>query len=726
MLRNTLYYGIKPLLPRHLRLSMRRWMARRQRNTTGGTWPIQPGSETPPEGWPGWPGGKKFALVLTHDVEGLNGLAKCRQVMELEKQHGFHSSFNFIPRGEYEVAEDLRAELRANGFEIGVHDLFHDGKLYRSKAEFAEHAREINRYLAAWGADGFRSGFMLHELDWLHELNIKYDASTFDTDPFEPQPDGKHTIFPFWVPAPGESNGGASGSAGHSLSSTVKADRNGRSTSRGYVELPYTLSQDSTLFLLLQERHPDIWFQKLDWVARHGGMVLLNAHPDYMSFNGQSRSELTYPAEFYERFLKYVNERYRGSFWQPLPREMAAFVRDVKPSPPRRPRRICMVTHSDYTRDARVTRYAEALAERGDEVQVLALQSAPGLPREEKVGKVNLVRLQQRFAKDGSSRLSYLFPVMRFLTASSAWLATHHRRERFDLLHIHNIPDFLVFAGLYPKLRGAKIILDIHDIVPEFYASKFSRGEHSLGIKALKVMEVLSAKVADHVIIANDLWLEKYRTRTRANGKCSVFINNVDTSIFRQRPRTRQDDKLVMIFPGGLQYHQGLDIAIRAFAKVQQRFPNLEFHIYGDGNMKEQLIALTNELRLNDSVKFFKPLPVRQVAEKMANADLGVVPKRADSFGNEAYSTKIMEFMALGVPVVVSKTRIDQFYFNNSVVRFFESGDADSMAAAISDLLGDKEARQRLSQSGSLYAEANSWNSKKRDYLNLVDRLCGN
>jgi glycosyltransferase involved in cell wall biosynthesis len=385
-----------------------------------------------------------------------------------------------------------------------------------------------------------------------------------------------------------------------------------------------------------------------------------------------------------------------------------------------------MVTHSDYTRDARVTRYAEALAERGDRVHVLALQSAPGLPREETIGKVNLVRLRPRFAKDGSSSISYLLPVMRFLTASSAWLAAHYGRERFDLLHIHNIPDFLVFAGLYPKIRGAKIILDIHDIVPEFYASKFSRGERSLGIHALKVMETLSAKVANHVIIANDLWLEKYRSRTGANGKCSVFINNVDTSIFRPRQRTRKDDKLIMIFPGGLQHHQGLDIAIRAFAKVRPQFHKLEFHIYGDGNMKDQLIALASELKQSDAVKFFKPLPVREVAEKMANADLGVVPKRADSFGNEAYSTKIMEFMALGIPVVVSKTRIDQFYFNNSVVRFFESGDPDSMAQAICELLTDREARQGLSQRGVAYAEANSWESRKTDYLNLVDNLCGN
>src|SRR4029079_8065841 len=112
-----------------------------------------------------------------------------------------------------------------------------------------------NGYLQEWGAVGFRSAFMFHKLDWLHDLNILYDASTFDTDPFEPQPDGVNTIFPFWT----------AGSFG-----------------RGYVELPYTLAQDSTLFLVLRERGPEIWKQKLDWIAAHGGMALLNTHPDYM------------------------------------------------------------------------------------------------------------------------------------------------------------------------------------------------------------------------------------------------------------------------------------------------------------------------------------------------------------------------------------------------------------------------------------------------------------
>jgi glycosyltransferase involved in cell wall biosynthesis len=291
------------------------------------------------------------------------------------------------------------------------------------------------------------------------------------------------------------------------------------------------------------------------------------------------------------------------------------------------------------------------------------------------------------------------------------------------LLHIHNVPDFLVFAAWYPKLTGAKVILDIHDIVPEFYSSKFGTGDRSTAVRLLKWSERRSARFADHVIISNHLWRDKYASRTGLNGNCSVFINNVDARIFRPRPRSRKDGRVIILFPGGLQWHQGLDIAIRAFQKLLPEVPQAEFHIYGDGNMKEELVALTRHLGLESKVRFFNPLPVRQIADIMANADLGVVPKRADSFGNEAYSTKIMEFLSLGIPVVVSSTRIDRFYFNDSVVRFFESGNEEALAQAMLEVIRNQKMRESLAQAATGYVAANSWERKTPEYLGLVDSL---
>jgi glycosyltransferase involved in cell wall biosynthesis len=319
--------------------------------------------------------------------------------------------------------------------------------------------------------------------------------------------------------------------------------------------------------------------------------------------------------------------------------------------------------------------------------------------------------------------MAYLLPLLRFMAKSFAWLTSRHLRHRYDVIHVHNVPDFLVFAAWFPKLTGAAVILDIHDIVPEFFASKFGQPDDARVIRMLKWMERMSARCADHVIVANHLWLDKYSRRTGANGKCTVLINYVDTHIFRPRPRTRDDGKLIIMFPGGLQWHQGLDIAIRAMQTLRVEIPNAELHIYGDGDMKSSLVALSQELGLNGHVRFFDPLPSRQIAEIMANADIGVVPKRADSFGNEAYSTKIMEFMSLGIPVVVSTTKIDRYYFEESDVRFFESGNPDALADAVREVARNPGLRQQMVACGFQHVARNNWQAAKADYLKIVDDL---
>jgi glycosyltransferase involved in cell wall biosynthesis len=721
---SDVYYTLKPYLPYRVRMLFRRILARNLSREHSAVWPINEQAGKKPANWPGWPGGSKFAFVLTHDVENLGGYSKTLQLMQLEKDLGFRSSFNFIPEDEYQLTREMRQELESNGFEVGVHDLHHDGKLFRTREEFASKARHINNYIHAWGAHGFRSGFMRHNLQWAHELDVMYDASTFDTDPMEPQPDAAMSIFPFW----NELNG------------------------NGYVELPYTLPQDSTLYLLLKEQGPVTWKHKLKWLAEKGGMVLLDSHPDYISFNRENATMATYPAKWYREFLEHVKETCAGQYWNPLPRELACWYRltlkDPSLSPdaaleqthklmakPRafapgkrfaqtQPKRVLMITHSIYETDNRVARYANALAERGDNVEVLALKRDARLPDTETIGKVLVHRMQLRSRKDQRGQGSYLMPILKFWLKSSAKLSWKHLRNRYDVIHVHNVPDFLVFAAWLPRITGARVILDIHDMVPEFYASKFRVDDGSMTVKSLKFVERISARFAHHVIISNHLWHKIYVERSVELGRCSVFINRVDSKLFYQRECSRKDGKQIIMFPGGLQWHQGLDIAIRAMVIVRQKLPNAEFHIYGDGNMKDDLVALAKELNLGDAVKFFEPLPAAQIAQAMADADAGVVPKRADSFGNEAYSTKIMEFMSVGVPVVVSSTKIDRFYFNDKVVRFFESGNHTALAEGLVEVLTNEKVRREMVANATQYASENSWEARKSDYLLLVDSLC--
>jgi glycosyltransferase involved in cell wall biosynthesis/peptidoglycan/xylan/chitin deacetylase (PgdA/CDA1 family) len=696
MLLTKLYYFLKPYLPWRLRLALRQWRGDKRRREYADVWPIDERASAAPPGWPGWPDGKRFAVVLTHDVEGTKGLSRVEQVMDLEAKYGFRSSFNFVPEGEYRLPDTLRQKMQQAGFEVGVHGLEHDGKLYFSKASFAAKAVRIKQYLRRWGACGFRSPLMQHRLQWLHQIGAEYDASTFDTDPFEPQSDGVATLFPFWVPGPNNS---------------------------GYVEMPYTLPQDFNLFVVLRETDINIWKKKVDWVVEHGGMVLLITHPDYICFEGSGRGRDEFPVSYYEDLLRYLREKYEGQFWAALPCEVAKYYCASLPIAERNSRKkICMLVHSIYESDNRVRRYAETLARRGDYVDVIALCGGNTPLGVETINGVTVHHIQHRKYNE-RSKWTFAWRLLRFLITSSICITKRHERLKYDLIHIHNIPDFLVFAAWYPKMTGAKIILDIHDIVPEFFASKFETGDRSHYVSWLKIVEKFSARFADQVIVSNHLWYETLLSRSVPAGKCTVILNHVDPAIFYRRSRTRNDGKFIILFPGSFQWHQGLDIAIEAFSKLKDAVPNAELHLYGTGSTESDLVELAKRLDLNGKVKFCGGLPLDHIADVIANSDLGVVPKRADSFGNQAYSTKIMEFMSQGVPVVVSRTKIDSYYFDEGVVHFFPSGDSQALADAMLDVIENQTLRKTLVTNGLEYAKANNWDQKKDEYLKLVDSM---
>lgn len=292
-----LFYRIKPLIPRILQIWLRRQVMRRSRSKYNHVWPIDPKADGCPNNFAGWPGRKQFALVLTHDVDTAEGLKNCIKLMEMEKSLGFRSSFNFVPE-RYKNSANIRKMLVSNGFEVGVHGLYHDGKLFNSYKIFNERAQKINTFIKQWGANGFRAPAMHHNLDWIHMLDIKYDASTFDTDPFEPQSEGCMKVFPFWV---------------------QHATQN-----LGYIELPYTLPQDITVFIFMRDIHGYIWRRKMNWIIQKGAMALLNTHPDYMSFENKRRYD-KYPADIYKKFLLYIKRRYKNAYWHALPKDVAEF-----------------------------------------------------------------------------------------------------------------------------------------------------------------------------------------------------------------------------------------------------------------------------------------------------------------------------------------------------------------------------------------------------------------
>ncbi len=295
-----LYYLLKPVLPRSLTRLLRRFSRSSVDVGSPLGWPIEPRyarfqwelvrqllQRTQQRVFPHihfWPAGHRYAFVLTHDIETADGQAHARAVADLDARYGFRSSFNFVPE-RYPVDRSLMEELRSRGFEIGVHGLKHDGKLFRSYPEFMRRAERINRYLREFRAVGFRAPMTHRHPEWMQVLEIEYDLSFFDTDRYEPIPGGTMSIWPFQI---------------------------GR-----FIELPYTLVQDYTLTAVLGETTPRLWMQKVDFLEGYSGMALINTHPDYLRATANGR--------LYEDFLMWMNTR--SGYWHALPREVAAWWR---------------------------------------------------------------------------------------------------------------------------------------------------------------------------------------------------------------------------------------------------------------------------------------------------------------------------------------------------------------------------------------------------------------
>ena len=295
------YYALKPFMPRRLQLALRRAYATRQAKAAFPAWPFESslvehrdaqllerlrhsGSERLPLiNW--WPERKRFASVLTHDVEGPAGVANVMRVIELERRYGFVSSWNFCAEW-YPIPDGLFEEIRAAGCEVGLHGILHDGKLFSDRATFEANLPKIAHYATTWKVAGFRSPATGRNAAWMHELPVEYDSSFPDSDPFEPQPGGCCSIMPFFF--------------------------------GDVVELPITLPQDHTVWEILRSPGTELWRRKTEWLRANHGLVNLIVHPDYVV--EQQRLDR------YEAFLAYLAQHDDG--WHALPRDVARWWRE--------------------------------------------------------------------------------------------------------------------------------------------------------------------------------------------------------------------------------------------------------------------------------------------------------------------------------------------------------------------------------------------------------------
>lgn len=385
--------------------------------------------------------------------------------------------------------------------------------------------------------------------------------------------------------------------------------------------------------------------------------------------------------------------------------------------------RVCLLGALHYENDNRTMRYAQALRSRGDDVDVICV-GAPGQPRHEIVGGIGVFRAQTR-VRNERNVTDHIMRLVRFLYKAGLLLSRLNREKRYDLIHAHSIPDFVVLSAFLPRLAGAKVILDIYDLTPELYLSKAGKTRRSIGYRLALLIERASCQFADHVISANHLWHERLTQRSVRPQRCTAFVNYVDQAVFFRRERLRNDGRLIIVYPGTLNFHQGLDIALQAFAEVRRKYPSAQFHIYGGGPELPRLKRLAGQLGLDSSAFFFDTVPLERVPQIMADADLGIVSKRNDVFGDEAYSTKIAEYFSQGLPAVVSRTRIDSYYFTDKEVAFFEPQNVGDLARQMIKVLGDEALRRSMAEAGLAWLAQNAWAVRKSEYLALVDRLVG-
>jgi glycosyltransferase involved in cell wall biosynthesis len=382
-----------------------------------------------------------------------------------------------------------------------------------------------------------------------------------------------------------------------------------------------------------------------------------------------------------------------------------------------------MISHSIIDTDNRVRRAADALAKKNYEVDILCLRKNCG-KKKFSLNGVNVYGIKIRRSKQ-TSVMDHLLELCTFFVISMLWVTKLFLKKKYNIIHVHNPPDFQAFAALIPKLFGSKVILDIHDILPEFYAQKFSVKKNHMIVSFLKLIEKIAAGYSDHVIVANDIWMEILINRSLRREKINVILNTPDDNIFytRQRPKEKSRN-FTLVYHGALKDHFGLETAIKAIGILKSNVQNLKLKIIGEGPLQNKLSELVSEMKIEKIVQFYEAIPIDRIPEFIIQSDVGIVPKRTGIFSSYALSTKLLEYIKLGIPAVVSRAPVEQSYFDENMVMFFEPDNPEDFARAVMELYRKPEKRMELSQNANEFNRKHNWKHYRQIYYNIIENLC--
>lgn len=391
---------------------------------------------------------------------------------------------------------------------------------------------------------------------------------------------------------------------------------------------------------------------------------------------------------------------------------------------------VCLIVQNYYDLDIRVRRKAEALIAAGYGVDVLALRSSNLKPKKYTLNGVNVHAFSLGKKRGSKGRYYFEYLAFFFWAFFKLWGLMRHRV--YAVIDVNTLPDFLVFAATYARMKGSRVILDMHEITPEFLMSKYGVGVNHWQVRLARFLEKASFSFADHVITINEAIRQLLADRGLRLSKSTIIMNSVDESMFFSASKSpsatnteNQTGKFVMMYHGTLTRLYGLDIALKAFSQVQSEAADAEYWILGDGPEKDQLMKLARSLGLESKVRFcgtFLPQDIRQWLER---CDIGVLSTRRDVFLDFSFSNKLSEYIIMGKPVIASRLKAIRHYFSEDALAYFEANDPHDLAQQILRLYRDKELRDRLAKKAAQEYSPIRWEEMKRRYLELVENMAG-
>jgi glycosyltransferase involved in cell wall biosynthesis len=409
---------------------------------------------------------------------------------------------------------------------------------------------------------------------------------------------------------------------------------------------------------------------------------------------------------------------------QPVPRNV------VPPEARLLGQRAAVIVFSFYPSDVRVMRSAEAMSRSGMDVDLLCLQQHPDEPRREHVNGVQVSRLALKKRRGG--KLGYAYQYLAFLLLSFCWLSRRHLTCRYQVVHIHNMPDFLVFAAAFAKVLGSKVVLDLHDPTPEVFMSLYGLDSDHWLVRLLRRVEMLSTRFADLVLTPNIAFRNLFVARGCSPDKIEIVMNSPLEQVFpltapveRRHFTQSKDTVFALMFHGTLVERHGLRSAIEAVALLKNRIPGIRFDIYGEETqyLREEILPLVSELGLQQCVHYQGEQPQPIIAKAVADCDLGIVPNLRTVFTEINLPTRIFEYLALGKPVIVPDTKGIRDYFEAGNILSFNAGDAESLASRIQWVFDHPLDAASIVKKGQEIYRHHLWSKEEWRLLSLISDL---